>query len=30
MTAENLKYILVPTEAVVPEMDGKRLWVVEK
>ena len=27
MTAENLKYILVPTEAVVPEMDGKRLWV---
>ena len=29
MTAENLKYILVPTEAVVPEMDGKRLWVVK-
>ena len=29
MTAENLKYILVPTEAVVPEMNGKRLWVVK-
>ena len=29
MTAENLKYILVPTEAVVPEMDGKRLWIVK-
>lgn len=26
-TAEGLKFILIPTEAVVPEMDGKRLWV---
>lgn len=28
-TAEGLKFILVPTEAVVPEMDGKRLWVMK-
>ncbi len=24
------RFIAVPTEAVVPEMDGKRLWVVKK
>ena len=28
-TAEGLKFILIPTEAVVPEMDGKRLWVMK-
>lgn len=28
-TAEGLKFILIPTEAVVPEMNGKRLWVMK-
>ena len=28
-TAEGLKFILIPTEAVVPEMNGKRLWVLK-
>lgn len=27
--AGNNEYIAVPTEAVVPEMDGKRMWVVK-
>lgn len=27
LTEEGLRYMLVPSEAVVPEMDGKRLWV---
>ena len=25
----NTEYIAVPTEAVVPEMDGKRMWVMK-
>lgn len=29
MTEEGLEYILIPTEAVVPEMDGKRLWLMK-
>ncbi|MCQ4874681.1 MULTISPECIES: efflux RND transporter periplasmic adaptor subunit [Odoribacteraceae] len=28
-TEEGLEYMLIPTEAVVPEMGGKRLWVVK-
>ena len=28
ITEENRAYIMIPTEAVVPEMEGKRLWVV--
>ena len=28
ITEENRAYIMIPTEAVVPEMGGKRLWVV--
>ena len=27
VTEEGLRYMLVPSEAVVPEMEGKRLWV---
>lgn len=26
---EKVEYIAVPTEAVVPEMDGKRMWIVK-
>jgi len=28
MTGDDREYIMIPTEAVVPEMEGKRLWVV--
>lgn len=28
-TGENNSYIQIPTEAVVPEMNGKRMWVVK-
>lgn len=28
-TVEGLEYIMIPSEAVVPEMNGKRLWIVK-
>lgn len=30
LTGNDREYIMIPTEAVVPEMDGKRLWVVRE